>query len=641
MEIKLNSLILENFKGISYFELNVDGKNASVYGTNASGKTTLADAYFWLLFGKDSNGAANFDIKTIGTTGLDYSVTGTIEVNGKMHILQRILKEKWERKNGETEKKFKGNTTTYIIDGVPVKEKEYKAFVESEIVDEKTYQILTDPDFFAGKMDWKKRRAQLLEWFVDISDNDIVSSHKELQNLPDILGDRTVENAQKAIQADRKKLNDLLRAIPERIDEQQRNIVEIQTLSNGDEQENLDRLLKEKSEIEDKIRKAETDEELSKAKSELEKVKLEMSVSKENYTSDNIGKDDDQHQQLMKLKKDKFKLQCDIAECTESIDSINKRLQKILEQGKKLNSKFIEVSAMKFSGDTICPFCGRALLEDKIQSALDEFNVSKSNQLEEITDECAKLKLERSEIKKTLIVHSNNLESAKSKLSQIIENIELLEKSLAKPKRFEDTEEYKNLYEKLVAAEKNVISEEQRFNESVAEKIMKMKSRIEEINRQSSDLIAILAKVSTIKIYEDRIEELKKQESDYGVLLAEADKDLNLIDEFIKIKCLDVEKMINSHFKVVKWKLFSLQVNGGINDCCEATVDGVDYSTNLNSAAKLNAGLDIINTISDVTGINVPIWIDNAESVVSYIPTTSQTIKLTVSKEYKKLTIKE
>ena len=57
MEIKLNSLILENFKGISYFELNVDGKNASVYGTNASGKTTLADAYFWLLFGKDSNGA--------------------------------------------------------------------------------------------------------------------------------------------------------------------------------------------------------------------------------------------------------------------------------------------------------------------------------------------------------------------------------------------------------------------------------------------------------------------------------------------------------------------------------------------------------------------------------------------------------
>lgn len=109
--------------------------------------------------------------------------------------------------------------------------------------------------------------------------------------------------------------------------------------------------------------------------------------------------------------------------------------------------------------------------EDKIQSALDEFNMSKSNQLEEITDECAKLKLERSEIKKTLIVHSNNLESAKSKLSQIIENIELLEKSLAKPKRFEDTEEYKNLYEKLVAAEKNVISEEQRFNESVAEKL--------------------------------------------------------------------------------------------------------------------------------------------------------------------------
>ena len=178
MKIALISLVLENFKGIQNFEFVPDSKNTAVYGTNASGKTTLADAYYWLLFGKDSTGATNFDVKTIGTSGLDYSVAGVIEVDGKSHSLKRILNEKWERRRGDTEKKLKGNTTAYFIDGVPVKEKDFKAFIENNLVSEKTYQMLTDPDYFAGKLDWKSRRNQLIEWFADISDRDIISAQR-------------------------------------------------------------------------------------------------------------------------------------------------------------------------------------------------------------------------------------------------------------------------------------------------------------------------------------------------------------------------------------------------------------------------------------------------------------------------------
>lgn len=380
MDIRLISLTLENFKGINYFKFDAGGKNVSIYGTNSSGKTTLADAYFWLLFGKDSNGITNFDIKTIGTTGLNYTVIGTITVNGNMHTLQRTLNEKWERKNGETEKKLKGNTTTYIIDGVPVKEKEYKAFVENELVDEKTYQTLTDPDFFAGKTDWKKRRAQLLEWFASVSDEDIIVAHEELKPLTKILDGRTVENAQKAIQTDRKKLNDLLKEIPNRIDEQQRNITEIKSQFNGGEQENLDRLLKEKSDIESNIIKAESDESLNRAKAEIEKIRLEISKARADYA--NVSRNEDTEQQLMTVQKDKFKMQCNLNELNETVNSLDRKLEQISEQGKTYNSKFVEISAKTFSGDTVCPYCGQAMPEDRIQAAIEEFNRDKSEQLE-------------------------------------------------------------------------------------------------------------------------------------------------------------------------------------------------------------------------------------------------------------------
>lgn len=360
MIIKLISLSLNNFKGIDYFEFLPDGKSSSVFGTNGSGKTTLADAYFWLLFGKDSSGAANFDVKTIGTSGLDYSVTAKIEIDGNAHILTRTLNEKWERKHGETEKRLKGNTTTYEIDGVPVKEKDFKAFIENELINEKTYQMLTDPDFFAGKTDWKKRRSQLIEWFADVSDEDIISSHSEFKELSEILDGKTIENAQKSIQAGRKAVNDLLKAIPNRIDEQQRNINEITSAINGDEQENLDRLLKEKTTVENDIIKASTSESLNRAKAAVEEIKLKIVRARKAYEESNNA-DRSTEQQILTLRKEKFKLQSKAADNNQNLKLLEKRLSDITDQGKGYNEEFKRISAQEYEESNICPCCGQLL----------------------------------------------------------------------------------------------------------------------------------------------------------------------------------------------------------------------------------------------------------------------------------------
>ena len=400
MKITLISLVLENFKGIQKFEFVPDGKSTAVFGTNASGKTTIADAYYWLLFGKDSSGAANFDVKTIGTSGLDYSVEGVIEVDGERHTLKRVLNEKWERKRGDTEKKLKGNTTTYFIDDVPVKEKDFKAFIENELVSEKTYQMLTDPDYFAGKLDWKSRRNQLIEWFADVSDSDIVSAHPNLKPLEQILNGRTVEESQKCIQADRRKINEKLQTIPSRIDEQQRNITAISSLINGDEQQRLDELLKEKSQLETQINTAGTDERISQAKAKVAEIKLEIMNAKAEYLSRTSIETDTKA--LDSLRKSKLSAENDLFRLLQEKDIYNIRLENIAKQGMKYNEDFKKISAEQYSGSNVCPCCGQLLPEDKIQSAITEFNLQKSAKLEEIKAACQKLKAERAELKKKL-----------------------------------------------------------------------------------------------------------------------------------------------------------------------------------------------------------------------------------------------
>lgn len=633
MKITLISLILENFKGIQKFEFVPSGKNAAVYGTNASGKTTLADAYCWLLFGKDSTGATGFDVKTIRTKGLDYSVEGVIEVDGERHTLKRILNEKWERKRGEIEKKLKGNTTAYFIDGVPVKEKDFKTFIENELVAEKTYQMLTDPDYFAGKLDWKSRRNQLIKWFADVSDSDIISAHPNLKQIEQILNGRSVEDSQKCIQADRKKINEQLQTIPSRIDEQQRNITSINSLLNGDEQQRLDELLKEKSQLEIQINTAGTDERISQAKAKVAEIKLEIMSAKSEYLAKTSIEIDTKA--LESLRKAKFSAENDLFRLAQDKDRYNIQLENISKQGMKYNEDFKRISAEQYQGDNTCPCCGQLLPEDKIQSAITEFNLQKSARLEEIKTACQRLKAERAELKKKLEAVTSNIELSQGKTKDLNDSIERTEKSISDILPFEKTEEYEKLSMKLLDTEEEIEVAE------VQTDFTEVKAKIADIEKEIARLRGIIASQSSISIYEKRIEELKQQEKEYGLMMAKSENDLTLIEEFIKTKCAEVERMINSHFKTVKWKLFDLQVNGGINDCCEATVGGVDYSTNLNSAAKINAGLDIINAVSGVMNVSVPIWIDNAESIVDFIPTNSQTIRLIVSEEHKKLFIKE
>ena len=230
--MKLHKLVLTNFKGIKSFTLDAQGQDVNIWGDNATGKTTLYDAFLWLLFDKDSQNRKDFEIKTIGPDGeyihgLDHSVEATLEIDGaEILTLKKVYMEKWTKKRGSPKAEFTGHTTDYYIDGVPVKKSDYDAKIAS-IADENIFKLLTSPKYFNEQLHWQERRKLLLQVCGDISDGDVIASDSSLTQLPAILGNRSIDDHRKIIAARRTEINKELERIPVRIDEVQRGLPDI------------------------------------------------------------------------------------------------------------------------------------------------------------------------------------------------------------------------------------------------------------------------------------------------------------------------------------------------------------------------------------------------------------------------------
>ncbi len=249
--MKLITLKLQNFKGIRNFTLDAQGRDISVFGDNATGKTTLADAFMWLLFDKDSANRKDFEIKTLGPDGkpehgLDHSVEAVLELEDGSHLaLKKVFKEKWTKKRGSAKAEFTGHTVDHFIDVVPVQKKEYDARI-ADIIDEETFKLLTNPKYFNEHLHWQKRRQILLEVCGDVSDAEVIASDKALARLPEILGDRSLEDHRKVIAARRAEINKELDRIPVRIDEAARALPDLAGLDRAVLEKKLKELQEQK-----------------------------------------------------------------------------------------------------------------------------------------------------------------------------------------------------------------------------------------------------------------------------------------------------------------------------------------------------------------------------------------------------------
>ena len=648
MNIELRKLELLNFKGIKEKTIEF-GKETNIFGRNETGKTTIFDSFTWLLFGKDSANRSDFNIKTLDRNGefihgLEHQVTGTLVADCKEVILRRSLKENWVKKRGFADAVFSGNTTEYFINEEPMKEKDYKDYINS-IIDENVFKLITNPMHFNVNTSWQDRRKILLSIVGDISDEEVISSSKELFKLKELLKDKNVDSLKSIIASKKKKLNEQLKAIPIRIDEINRGLpvlaegvdyvyLESEKAKIKRELNVLESQLTNQQKIAGDFIKKQSD--LSIKKSKLKD--LELQIERDSMKNLNGWK-----LNLMELNYNKTDLEKknekDIEIITRNLDEI----EKLQEEMQLYREDYVKVFSEPFEDpdreNFVCPTCKQSLPEDDVEKQitgmLANFKSNKLKKLEEISNHGkwrkAKVKqLQDENDNLNNVITKNELELIK--LRKEIDDTQLtinVEQGKEYKIDYNSNPEYKSLDDEIRSIEKNLLPLEQ--NSRVKENQDKLQDRLQEIN-------TILANQKVIEDSQARIIELKKEERTFSQQIADLEGQEFLTEEFIKTKVSLLEKKINDTFKYVTFKMFDTQVNGGISETCQAMIDGVPFS-DTNNAAKYNAGIDIINALCKYYDVTAPIFIDNREGIIELLETDSQIVNLIVSKEDKVLRI--
>lgn len=640
--MRLIRLTLSNFKGASSVELTPRGSSATVYGDNATGKTTLADAWFWLLFGKDSENRADFDIKTTdrngnALSGLDHMVEAELDIDGSRITLGKVYKEVYTKKRGSALSEFSGHTTDYFVNTVPQQKKDFDARVAG-ICSEKTFRLLTDPTFFCTQLAWQDRRKALLTVCGDVSDFEVISANPSLADLPKILGSHSIEEYRKILANTRKAINDELNQLPTRIDEVRRGMPAFVSTSVIDSEELRSRLRI----LQEKRSTANAGGLIAEKQVEVRQVEAEL-INIENRLKADASKEFDAKSQLVRTKTNEAteahsavsRKRGQIADAEGLIKNLEVEMQKLREKFALENAKQFE-----FTGVDSCAACGQDLPTERVEAArlkaLEEFNGRKSETLESIKADGMTRRVRKESLESQVATASAELERLEAAAVQLDSEVASLKAELENihvhPVDPRSTAYYKEQDEIRARLNREIDA----IRQDQLTVLQSIDTEIAQIEKQIHE--AESAKALNAQCARDakRIAELEAREKELAAQFEQKEAELFLTEEFIKAKVSMLTDRINSKFTLARFKLFEQQVNGGVTEVCEATFNGVPYGS-LNHGSRVNVGLDIINTLAEFHQFAPPIFIDNAESVTSLIPTKGQQIRLVVSATDKSL----
>lgn len=644
MKITLKTINLIHFQGQK--SLSIDFANETIIkGKNASGKSTIFNAFLWLLFGKDAQDRKDFGVKTYDSNGviipkLDHEVHAILDVDGVETKLSRILRELWVKKRGEEVSEFTGNETLFFVNDVPYKAGEYQMFINN-IIPEATFKLLTSPAYF-NALKWNDRREMLISIVGSPTDEEIAG--KDLAGFLKLMADekKTVEQLKKEYAAKKKKLKDELMLIPSRIDEVTRATPPEQDWKKIEGEIAADKLeigvieaeISDKSKgLEDAIK---TRSHLMLNKSNLEQRLHTLEFqARQKFQELSSGKEQDitaKKQKILSLRQSILNYQSDIKREQDRINDLNK-------QNIELRTKWINKNAetLEWNEGFNCPTCGQSLpdelVEQKQMEAEKKFNSAKTLELQTITQYGTSNKTRIEE-------HEQTIAKLNSEIDFVQKDIDVLESQL---KDIESRPALSESVEAILTKNEEYVTTKQKISEIlVPETIVQpdtteLQNRKDALQNHINELFSVLASKDIITTNDNRRKELEAQEKDFAQQIASMEKIEYQIETFTKRKVTEVEKRVNALFPTVRFRMFNVQVNGGEEPACECLVNGVPFS-DANNAAKINAGVEIINVFASVHNITAPIWCDNAESVNQIIYTDSQIIKLYVTED-EKLTV--
>lgn len=668
----ITKLEIHNFKGVSNLLIEFNQLRPTIIsGRNGTGKTTIADAYTWLLWGMNSEDqqTANFGIKPNDENGnvrldLDPEVEGWFRIvdsaTGEMTEmrLKRRWKSVWRTKSGEVEPEFVRNKGEYFIDDIPVKEAEYKAAVES-IIPPEIFKCITNPYYFP-RLRWQDKREILLKMTGDVTLGDVARRAPEFEALLADLSGKTLDDYIKIHTTQITRINSELAKIPVRIQEAERatpqapdyaaleaekteleaRARELEKMaSNANEAERA--RTKEQSEILQQIREkqseqarevgiAESNEQsrVREANAERNKIAAELQQAR-NAVADRIADIDSRGYALRK-----------------KVDTLNEHIADLKRQQDDLRKEWYRENEKQYSaGATLnCPITGAACQDPATcaahaqswQDALKAFNETQTAKKNAITEKGRKLGAEIADKQAEVAKADKELQDLRAERQSLTSapapKVAELEAKLAKTTAATVESIKPESLPRWVELQNEIAQLNDKLKEApAAEDQTDIMSELRRTNNRIMAIGSELGVKTTIEQQAKRIKELQESEQTLLQERATAQKKLATADRLTKERMTAVEERVNKLFTLVRFQMFEpTATTGDEKPGCTCWVGEAKYGDK-NKAGKVNAGLDIINAFCRYHGVRAPIFIDNAESVNDFIPTESQLVLLKVS----------
>lgn len=659
MIITIDNITIRNFKGFRFYQATFDPQVTSIYGDNGLGKTTIADAILWCLFGKDTQNRQQFDIKYHDFNGnteknIEVSVTLQLHLSSNHHTIERKLKERWSKERGTTTEYLKGHVTEYYVDGQPYTQTDFKAFM-AKIMDERTFRAVTSPTFFTS-LDWKEQRQFLSQMVGDITNEEIAANNPEYSPLLKQLSSESIDSIIKSIGYKIKECKSKLSEIPVSIVALNNAMPEEpQTLPNDKEiaearlvqlRQQLNQLLSGNT---SNIRRDELNRKINFAQKRLNEMQSSASniamrereqyeKSKQEFSARQAGLQTQisTHKQNIEAK-------------TALISRTRKRIEECDVETERLRAEWQEKVNCKFQELTeeqkYCPTCGQPLPEESIAElrnrAYERFQKQRNESKETITRNVAEVNRTKKESMELIAQFESEIAESDKQMADLSTQLSQLNFETVNPRSYDEILTANDNYTKVSAELETLKAELANVSDTPVdqEQIEKIKCEIQTLEEELQQIQRSEVIEAERRRIQQLIAEKEKERTDCSQRLADLEHEEDIARSFSNRADTLLEEKVNRHFNLVEWRMFRQNINGNREPYCECYVDGTAYHDGLNSAKRINAGLDIINTLCSIYQLHAPIVMDNCESTNKILPTVSQQIRLYVSND-KKLTIK-
>lgn len=643
MKIKLIELEIKDFSKLENKVFKMNGNNVKIYGDNGTGKTTVANSFSWLLFGKNIEGKVMKNIIPKNDNGdelLDKTPTvrATLKLDDETLTIERRSEPVKKKNEYGVDEYSASRKTGYYVNDVPYAAKDFNAYIE-QIVNEEVFKLVTNVNEFA-RMNWKDKRELLFNISGDIDKKEIIERDDELEFLNEFENDKEIENEKKRLNNLLKESKNELNNIPSKISLLHNQIADFKNEDVTDDIATLEKELEElklkRLQLENGNGALEIKNEIAAKKDELERIKTRHKENEENKINNLKSK-------IRMFDSDILNLESNLDYAHNQRLMIEKSIKDKREKWLAVKEKSKTLLAEEYKEETtdVCSCCGQTLPPDKIKehdtAHKEKFNAEKSQRLEEFEKEMNEIAIAGKTEADTLGKVNKDIDSLEKRINDVNNDKSICEGTIERLEKAtqaaEETDEYKTSLADLERLEGTLKAD---TGDNTAE-LKAMTEEIEDKTEKLKGLMTMQANKEMVNGIKEDIEKLKAEEAANRESIEKYSYLIYLIDRYTTLKVKTITEKVNAMFDKVEFKMFEEQVNGDIKETCEITVAGVSYENGLNNAMRINAGLEIIDVISKYYNFYAPIFIDNSESVTDMHDTEAQQVKLLVSENDKDL----